>query len=102
MDTPETIQVDVSHASSKRSLHEILAAAFRFPSYYGKNWDAFNDCIGDPEQSRMPKHVVILGADVLESKLPAEAKHLRECLSEARAESRGFAFTVGFDARQVF
>ena len=101
MSTPETIKLDVSHASSARSLHEMLAAAFQFPSYYGKNWDAFNDCINDPEQSRMPKSVVILGLDALEAKLPLEARHLRECLTDARAERRGFAFTLSFEQRQV-
>jgi len=28
-------------------LHEELGAALQFPSYYGENWDAFDECITD-------------------------------------------------------
>jgi RNAse (barnase) inhibitor barstar len=45
---PDTIVVAVTDAPSARSLHEKLAAALGFPDYYGKNWDAFWDCITDP------------------------------------------------------
>jgi RNAse (barnase) inhibitor barstar len=35
--------------SPQRSVFDQLADAFAFPEYYGGNWDAFNDCIGDIE-----------------------------------------------------
>lgn len=100
MSTPEIIKLDVSHASSGLSLHEMLAAAFQFPSYYGKNWDAFWDCIGDPEQSRMPKHVVIIGLEELEKRLPMMAKQLRTSLSDSQKEYPG-KFTVSFEKRDM-
>jgi RNAse (barnase) inhibitor barstar len=28
-------------------LHAEIAHAFRFPDYYGMNWDAFNECIAE-------------------------------------------------------
>jgi ribonuclease inhibitor len=100
MNPPETILVDVSHASSKQSLHEIFAATFQFPSYYGKNWDAFNDCIGDPDQSRMPRHVIILGFKDLEKRLQAEAVHLRSCFSQYQLENPD-GFKVRYEDRQL-
>ena len=39
--------LDFSGAQSIGQVHEILKEAFGFPDYYGGNWDAFNDCLGD-------------------------------------------------------
>lgn len=41
------IEVDGSNMTSRRRAHAELASAFQFPDYYGHNWDAFNDCMGD-------------------------------------------------------
>jgi barstar (barnase inhibitor) len=35
-------------------LYDEFAAAFQFPLYFGENWDAFTDCIGDPTWSWNP------------------------------------------------
>ena len=43
------IQLDLGHFSTATSLHEGLAAVLGFPGYYGKNWDAFDECIADQE-----------------------------------------------------
>ena len=32
---------------TEESLHNEFSNKLNFPSYYGKNWDAFNDCISD-------------------------------------------------------
>ena len=96
----ETIKLDVSHASSTLSLHEMLAAAFQFPSYYGRNWDAFWDCIRDPNQSRMPKHIVIVGMDLLEKKLPEASAKLRNILSESQVENPS-EFIVTYEEREL-
>jgi hypothetical protein len=37
--------VDGAAVPDKTALMEALAAAFRFPSYFGKNWDALLDCL---------------------------------------------------------
>ncbi len=36
--------------TSEPELHESLAEALSFPDYYGKNWDAFRDCLSDLPQ----------------------------------------------------
>lgn len=33
--------------SSKEQLLDILAKQLRFPDYYGRNWDAFEECLRD-------------------------------------------------------
>lgn len=48
------IRMDLSGMMTSRALHAALAAALCFPSYYGHNWNAFDDCAGDPEQRSDP------------------------------------------------
>jgi len=45
--------------SKERTLQE-WAAAFQFPSYFGNNWDAFEDCVNDLEWLRAPRIVAIV------------------------------------------
>jgi len=88
--TADTITLTVSDAMSARSLHENLAAALGFPEYYGKNWDAFWDCITDPGQSTMPRRLIIKGFGVLQDRLPREADLLRRCLLDRQRQNGGF------------
>lgn len=88
--TADTITLAVGDATSAQSLHEKLAAALGFPDYYGKNWDAFWDCIRDPDQSTMPQRLVIQGFGVLRERLPREADLLRGCLLDHQREKLGF------------
>jgi RNAse (barnase) inhibitor barstar len=86
----DTMTLAVSDATSAQSLHEKLAVALGFPDYYGKNWDAFWDCITDPGQSTMPRRLIIKGFGVLRERLPREADLLRSCLLDHQREKRGF------------
>ena len=38
-------EIDGSKIQDKMSLMQALAAAFKFPAYFGKNWDALADCL---------------------------------------------------------
>ena len=86
----DTITLAVMDAASAQSLHEMLAVALRFPDYYGKNWDAFWDCITDPDQSDMPRRLIVSGFDMLQQRLPREAELLRRCLIERQREKPTF------------
>jgi len=41
------IYLDFSKCTTRRELHEELAAKFAFPEYYGHNLDALWDCLTD-------------------------------------------------------
>jgi ribonuclease inhibitor len=76
----QTVDLDVSGLRSGPELHELLATKLGFPGYYGRNWDAFWDCITDPDQSRMPSVLRVRGWAALAQRLPRDAKLMRECL----------------------
>src|SRR5262245_2415696 len=42
-------ELDGRKWNSQESLHEDVAKVLRFPAYYGRNLDAFNDCMRDLE-----------------------------------------------------
>ena len=79
-----TIVLDLSRVSSTDDLHELVKTKLNFPSYYGRNWDAFWDCVTDSDQSRMPDRLVVRGWSALESRLPRDARLLRECLEDLK------------------
>jgi hypothetical protein len=39
--------LDASTWNDADDLHDAVAAALRFPDYYGRNFDALDDCLGD-------------------------------------------------------
>jgi hypothetical protein len=41
------VQADASGWLSVTDAHRDLSRMFAFPGYYGQNWDAFNDYLGD-------------------------------------------------------
>lgn len=50
------------HCPTKVDLFHEWAAALQFPSYFGENWDAFEECIADREWMAGDAHVVALTA----------------------------------------
>lgn len=49
--------------SSKQQFLEFFAEQLRFPSYFGMNWDAFDECLSDLGWLDVPE-VVLMHADV--------------------------------------
>ena len=39
--------IDTSNISDEASAHDTFARTFLFPPYYGRNWDAWIDCVSD-------------------------------------------------------
>ncbi len=64
--TPELLKVDVGAVTTSQELHNLLAETFQFPDYYGRNWDAFDECIRDVQ---LPPRVEIVGLETLHSRL---------------------------------
>ena len=65
-------------------IHSLLAAAFEFPKYYGKNWDAFDECINDAEASNPPKRLIIQGWDHFVREHLKDAKLFWSCIEERK------------------
>jgi RNAse (barnase) inhibitor barstar len=72
--------VDLSGVKSRTDLQERLADIFSFPDYYGRNWDAFDECIADV---RLPVSIVATGFERLRFILPREARLFVYCLRSA-------------------
>lgn len=43
----DIVQIDATAWRTEQDLHRDMAAALSFPSYYGNNLDALNDCLSD-------------------------------------------------------
>lgn len=82
----QPLVLDLSAVATADDLHSILASSLGFPDWYGRNWDAFRDCVTDPELSSIPPQLHVHGFAELSSSLPREARLLRECLEELPLE----------------
>lgn len=53
--------LDVAEISlSKEDLFKAFAAALEFPAWFGQNWDALEDCLGDLSWRAAEAHVLML------------------------------------------
>lgn len=43
---------------TKSGLMEVLSAGGKFPEYFGRNWDALNDCLNDFSWIKNPRIVI--------------------------------------------
>ena len=75
----DSLEIDVGAAKTAQELHGLLFEAFQFPEYYGRNWDAFDECIRDVP---VPSVIQITHFDVLRSCLPREAELMSRCLED--------------------
>ena len=75
----KVLEINVSEVRSREELHELLFQAFAFPDYYGRNWDAFDECIrGVPT----PDVIRVSGLESMRFRLPRETKLFVTCLQD--------------------
>lgn len=89
---PESVPVSLVPVLDGRTLtdkHRLLAAlghALDFPDYYGENWDALEECLGDLSWRTGPVSMVIHHAGAI----PAELlEHLLDVFAQAARDWAG-------------
>jgi RNAse (barnase) inhibitor barstar len=53
-------RVDIGHVHDKQGFTALVAKALAFPQWFGGNWDAFEDCLGDLSWQPAPGYVLVL------------------------------------------
>lgn len=70
--------VDFSNIKHFSEIHKIIQSSLDFSDYYGRNWDAFWDCLTDMYGD--PIHIEIIGLEVIERKFDESASKMIEIL----------------------
>ena len=53
-------RIRLSGAADKQALMQRIADALEFPRWFGANWDALEDCLGDLSWSKAAGHVLLI------------------------------------------
>lgn len=53
-------RVDIGHVHDKQGFTDRVAKALAFPQWFGGNWDAFEDCLGDLSWQSASGYVLLL------------------------------------------
>ena len=71
----------------KAALMDALAAAFRFPAYFGKNWDALLDCLRSlPDEIPAKGYVLVVNdASTFLAGRPQDLADFKDVAAEAAA-----------------
>lgn len=80
--------VDLSQAERAPALFDALAEVLDFPDWFGRNWDALADCLGDlswlpAEQFKTGVIIVFEGLGALHKKEPKSLRLLCQVLHES-------------------
>jgi hypothetical protein len=86
----KNVQIDGNKIKDWDSFHDLFSEVFGFPGFYGRNMDAWNDCMTSldaPEDALSSVHVeagemlvlCIAGADGLKKRCPEILDALVEC-----------------------
>jgi len=87
-----SVEIDLGTVNTKEEIHERLASALGFPDYYGRNWDAFDECMQD--LTTPPSQIRISGVATLETRLPREARLLKQCFQDFGRSERGRGIVI--------
>ncbi|MFG2817867.1 barstar family protein [Kitasatospora sp. NPDC048365] len=82
----DVITIDVGLVEDERQLHELLGRELDFPSFYGRNWDAFWDAVTGLVE--IPSHLRFIGWARLLENVPRGAAMLASQLDRYRREYR--------------
>lgn len=94
------LTVDLFRCRTAASVLTKIGQALKFPDWYGANFDALNDCLGDPEWNPAPTLIVRFdGLKTLHDAHPESLATLVEVLQAVADERRsaGCAFWLLLD-----
>ncbi|WP_432650244.1 barstar family protein [Huintestinicola sp.] len=78
-----TVTIDITGVSDPRELQRRLRTAFKFPKWYGLNWDAFYDIADLSEIER----IKLVGFENLYQAIPEEAHKLLYALDANKSDN---------------
>jgi len=87
------VRVDCSQINDAADLHDRFAQTFGFPAFYGRNWDAWIDCMShldEPGAGLSAIHVEEGGIVVIQLSEAEALKRRRPDLLAALCESAAF------------
>jgi len=91
------ITIDLGDCTDKAKLLARIAAALDFPDWFGHNWDALSDCLGDLSWLPADGYLITLaGTQTLRAAAPSDWETLLEILAEAAGlwQEQGTPFHV--------
>ena len=53
-------RIDIGHVHDKQGFIALVSRTLAFPQWFGGNWDAFEDCLGDLSWHPAPGYVLLL------------------------------------------
>jgi hypothetical protein len=74
---------------NKRDFLAVTATSLNFPEYFGHNWDAFEECISDPDLT--PNQTLIVILDDLTAFVKNEPDQFRTALDILRDAARAWS-----------
>jgi RNAse (barnase) inhibitor barstar len=82
------VRLDTTKITDWASFHQVCKEAFGFPDFYGKNMNAWIDCMSSLDEEGMTKfllgadenlNIEIIETEIFNSRLPEIFKELIEC-----------------------
>jgi len=87
-----SVRLDLGDCRDEAGLFARFAAVFRFPEWFGDNWDALADCLGDLSWWPAPGYVLVLGNTMAFRQARPDAwRQLLDLLSDCADNWRGAA-----------
>lgn len=83
------VERDASAVRTDAELFDLVSEAFRFPDYFGRNWDALDECLSDMGWFPAAGYLLVLtGTAAFWRKAPATAGKLISAWQFAAEQSR--------------
>ena len=93
IDDYDVVAIDGGEIAERDDLMEALATALRLPEYFGRNWDALEEVLRDPDVAIEAKVVVVADATALWREHPRMAGMLVEVWLDSAPEGLQLVFS---------